>query len=76
MTLEHFHKKEAFEEAWKEKVIFEEKKKDRSHKWNGKHIIDIFGVPKKEVNDLKKKFQASFGSKEAEEQFIDNHEFK
>ena len=63
MTLKHFHKEELFEEAWKQKIYLEDKKKDRSHKWNGKHIIDIFGVPTKEVNGLKKKFQDSFGSK-------------
>ena len=76
MTLKHFKKEKEFEEAWQQKLFFEDKKKERAHKWNGKHIIDYFGVPSKNVNNLKKKFETFFGSKEKLEEFIDSHKLE
>ena len=56
MTLKHFGKEKQFEEAFKKTIADEKEKKGRSQKWNGKHIIDHFGVPTKNLNSLKKKF--------------------
>ena len=63
MTLKYFGKEELFEIAFNKLIDHEKKKKVRTQKWNGKHIIDIFGVPSKNLNPIKRKFEESFGSK-------------
>ncbi len=38
--------------------------------------MDYFGVPSKSVNNLKKKFETFFSSKEKLEEFIDSHKLE
>jgi hypothetical protein len=47
LTLNHFNKRAEYEQAWKEKMDKESAKKERTSKWNGLHIMKVFGVPSK-----------------------------
>ena len=49
--------------TWQLKIKEETNKKERSQKWNGKHILEIFGVPQKELNGIKKTFEGYLGGK-------------
>lgn len=47
LTLDSFNKRAEYEHAWKEKMDKESAKKERTSKWNGMHIMKVFGVPSK-----------------------------
>lgn len=64
LTLKYFKKQKEFEDAWVAKIAVEQKKKERSNKWNGKHIMKVFGVDSKSLNSLKKKFEVYLGGVE------------
>lgn len=68
--LEEFKKRESFEseiESIKQKMTRTRNVKD---KFNGKHIMELFGTAQNKLNEQKKKFRDSFGSEKDYEDFI------